>query len=131
MTADIPVVGAVIVRDGAVLCARRGGAGPLAGRWEFPGGKVEPGETPVDALVREIEEELGCRVRVGAEVTTTAHPPIVLTTYWSELECGEPRAVEHAEVRWVTAADLAALDWAPADVPAMERVLATLAAAGD
>ena len=126
MTAGIHVVGAVIVRRGSVLCARRGGTGPLAGRWEFPGGKVEPGETPADALVREIEEELGCRVRVGVEVTTTAHPPIVLTTYWCELERGEPRAVEHAEVRWVAATGLAALDWAPADVPAMERVAAVL-----
>ena len=128
MTPGILVVGAVIVRGGTVLCARRGGTGPLAGMWEVPGGKVEPGETDVEALVREIEEELDCRVRVGAEVTTTPRAPIVLTTYWCELEHGEPRAVEHDEVRWVPVAELVALDWTPADVPAAELVAAVLGA---
>lgn len=129
MTPGIPVVGAVIVRDGAVLCARRGGTGHLAGMWEFPGGKVEPGESYAGALVREIEEELDCLVRLGGEVTTTSHATIVLTTYWCELVRGEPRAVEHDEVRWVAPADLAALDWTPADTPAVELVVAALGGA--
>ncbi|WP_197280955.1 (deoxy)nucleoside triphosphate pyrophosphohydrolase [Microbacterium sp. No. 7] len=125
----IHVVGAVIVRGGAVLCARRGGTGPLAGLWEFPGGKVEPGESHTGALVREIDEELGCGVRVGSEVTTTPHRTIVLTTYWCELVHGEPRALEHDEVRWVVPAELRMLEWTPADVPAAALVAAELGAA--
>ena len=58
MSKQINVVGAVIVRDGLILCAQRGPAGSLGGMWEFPGGKIEPGESPRDALVREIQEEL-------------------------------------------------------------------------
>ena len=72
---QINVVGAVIVRDGLILCAQRGPGGNLAGMWEFPGGKIEPGESPRDALVREIDEELRCEVVVGDEVTTTTSMP--------------------------------------------------------
>ncbi|MDO5502509.1 MAG: (deoxy)nucleoside triphosphate pyrophosphohydrolase, partial [Actinomycetia bacterium] len=120
---EIAVVGAVIVRDGLILCARRGGTGPMAGLWEFPGGKVEPDESPLEALVREIEEELGCAISVGNEVTTTTHAynfaTITLTTYWSEIVSGEPEPTEHAEIRWLAPADLSTLDWAAADIPAI------------
>ncbi|MFV0373774.1 (deoxy)nucleoside triphosphate pyrophosphohydrolase [Microbacterium sp.] len=115
----VPVVGAVIERDGRVLCARRGD-GTFAGLWEFPGGKVEAGETPQQALVREIGEELGCRVSVGASLTTSVnaapHVEIELTTYRCALIDGERRALEHAEVRWVPVARLRDLSWAPADL---------------
>ena len=68
MTKQIDVVGAVIVRDGRILCARRGAGGAQAGLWEFPGGKVEVGESPARALVREIREELGCTIAaIGLE----------------------------------------------------------------
>lgn len=131
MTKTIDVVGAVIVADARVLCAQRGGAGPLAGKWEFPGGKVEANESPRQALEREIVEELECRIRVGKELTTTTHPydfaTISLTTFWCELIQGEPRLTEHQDVRWLHARDLAALDWAPADVPAVRLIEATLA----
>src|SRR5699024_10474848 len=70
---QINVVGAVIVKDGEILCAQRGDGGSLAGMWEFPGGKIEPGETPQGALQREIDEELRCEVRVGEHVETTAY----------------------------------------------------------
>lgn len=73
MTTSITVVGAVIVRVGLVLCARRGSGMSQEGLWEFPGGKVEPGEEPTEALVREIREELGCGIRVLEPVTTTTH----------------------------------------------------------
>ena len=126
----IPVVGAVIVRDGHILCARRG-TGPLAGLWEFPGGKVEPDETPQEALVREIEEELGCTIGVGDEVTTTTHAydfaTIALTTFWAELEAGdpEPESTDHDEVRWLAPAELSSIDWASADIPAIEMIHST------
>lgn len=120
----INVVGAVIVRDGLVLCAQRGPGGETGGLWEFPGGKIEPGESPRDALAREIVEELGCHVLVGDEVATTTHEYdfgiITLTTSHCELVDGTPVATEHAALAWLAPADLGTLDWAPADVPAVE-----------
>lgn len=118
----IDVVGAVIVRDGLVLCARRGPGGETGGLWEFPGGKVEPGESARDALAREIVEELGCHVRVGDEVTATTHEcdfaVITLTTFYCELIDGTPVASEHVTLTWLARSELDSLEWAPADVPA-------------
>lgn len=122
----LEVVGAVILRDGRVLCAQRGPGGPTGGLWEFPGGKIEVGETPGDALAREIAEELGCRILVGDEVTATTHEydfaVITLTTFYCDLLDGTPTATEHAAVRWVAPDELDDLAWAPADVPAAELV---------
>lgn len=127
---DIAVVGAVIVRDGLVLCAQRGPDGALAGKWEFPGGKIEPNETPREALIRELVEELHISVVVGEEVVTTTHEYdfgiVTLTTYLCELTDGEIELTEHAAVRWLPPAKLHLLDWAPADLPAIERVAAIL-----
>jgi len=123
---QIEVVGAVIIRDGLVLCAQRGPHGALGGRWEFPGGKIESGETPRDALIREIDEELGCKVDVGAEVTTTAHEydfaVVTLTTFYCRLTGGGPVLAEHAAVCWLPPGELRELDWAPADLPAVELI---------
>jgi len=135
-SSHIHVVGAVIVRDGEVLCARRGPGGAMAGLWEFPGGKIEPGETPREALAREIVEELACEVAVGALVEETTHAGdiglITLTTFWCELR-GEamPMLTEHAELRWLRPAALRELEWAPADVPAVARIQAAFAASPD
>lgn len=127
---QIAVVGAVIVQDGLVLCAQRGPGGEAGGRWEFPGGKVEPDEDPRAALAREIHEELGCVVDVGDLVTTTRYVGssvvIVLSTYWCRVASGTPAATEHAAIRWLPAGQLAELDWAPADLPAMALVDGTL-----
>lgn len=124
----IDVVGAVIERGGAILCARRGSGSKLAGMWEFPGGKVEPGETACKALVREIDEELGCEISVGDEVTTTSHVyefgTVTLTTFWCRLAAGEPRPIEHSELRWLAPADLDQLGWSPADLPTVATILA-------
>lgn len=123
---EIPVIGAVIIRDGLVLCARRGPSRAMPGVWEFPGGKVEPGEAPRDALVREVEEELRCRIEVGDPVTTTRYEydfgVVVLTTFICRMIEGEPRLTEHADLRWLVPAELGSLDWAPADVPAVDLV---------
>lgn len=131
MKKQINVVGAVIVKNGAVLCAQRG-KGSLAGLWEFPGGKIEPGESPRAALEREIEEELTCAVKVGDKVTTTDHEYdfgiVSLTTFLCELVDGEPTLSEHTAVRWLAPHDLHELDWAPADVPAVDLLRERLSA---
>lgn len=121
------VTGAVVVHDNKVLAARRGEGKSLAGYWEFPGGKIEAGESPHDALAREMREELHCDVKVGEEVTTTEHEydfaTIVLTTFYCTSESGEMTLTEHAEIRWVEPSELDQLQWAPADVPAVKLVM--------
>jgi 8-oxo-dGTP diphosphatase len=120
---QIDVVGAVIVREGRILCAQRGATSSLAGMWEFPGGKIEPGETARQALEREIAEELLCRVRVGEMVAETSHEYdfgiVNLTTFYCELVEGSPKLSEHSAVEWLTAQELGNLEWAPADIPAV------------
>ena len=120
MKKHFTVVGAVIVRDELVYCARRGLNGTLPGLWEFPGGKVEAGESFEQALVREIDEELGCDISIIEPVETTTHEydfaVITLATYLCELVSGEPRSNEHAEETWLPMGELQKLDWAPADI---------------
>lgn len=122
----INVVGAVIVKDGLVLCTQRGPKGNLGGMWEFPGGKIEADETARDALIREIDEELRCEITVSDEVTTTTHEydfgVVALTTFWCTLVAGEPTLTEHAAMRWLAPADLDEIPWAPADLPAVEII---------
>lgn len=130
MTEQIDVVGAVLVRGGTVLAALRGPAMAMAGLWEFPGGKIEPGESPQEALVRELREELLCEITVGDHVETTLHAYdfgiVRLTTFFATVISGEPRATEHAELRWIPVTELRSVQWAPADLPAVEHVIHTL-----
>jgi 8-oxo-dGTP diphosphatase len=110
------VIGVAVLRAGQVLVARRGGPD---GGWEFPGGKVEPGETDEAAGERELEEELGLQVSVGKSFGL--EEPIgeryLLRVYFAELVAGEPVLHEHAEIRWVGPAELDALDWLAPDRP--------------
>ncbi|HYG92444.1 MAG TPA: (deoxy)nucleoside triphosphate pyrophosphohydrolase [Nocardioides sp.] len=119
------VVGAVIVdaldRPTAVLAARRNRPADLAGRWEFPGGKVEPGETPQAALVREVREELDVAITVGDELVGPAGGwPIsagyVLRLFFAVAAGGTiSPGSDHDEVRWLAAAELDSVDWLPSD----------------
>lgn len=125
MSAVRIVVGAAIVCHGRVMAARRssgGSAAPaVAGSWEFPGGKVEPGEEPADAVVREIAEELGCTVRVGAPLDgdQPLDATCVLRVYRAYLTDGEPlpNGLDHDGLRWLGPEELEEAPWVPADRP--------------
>jgi 8-oxo-dGTP diphosphatase len=110
-----------MVVDGRVLACERAHPPEVAGRWEFPGGKVEPGETDRAALVRECVEELGVRVAVGARIgpdVTIAGGPAVLRAFVVRLPDGAmPRPLEHAALRWLGAHELDSVPWLPADRP--------------
>lgn len=113
-TAHVVIVAAALIVDHTVLVAQRNHPAELAGQWEFPGGKVERGETARDGLARECAEELGCAVTVGPELARTVLPDeAVLVLFEVSLADGSaaPQALEHREVRWVRANELAGLDW--------------------
>ena len=128
MNSVIEVVGAVI-RDehGRFLCALRSGTMSMSGMWEFPGGKIEPGEHPEASLRREIREELSCDVDVFEMVADTLHeyPSVTvrLRTFFARVTSGVPTPDEHAELRWLHRGELRALRWAPADIPAVDRLV--------
>lgn len=133
MPSPIPVVCAVIEdSSGRVLVAQRPAHKHLGLKWEFAGGKVEDGEAPTAALVREIREELGCGIRIVGPLPVVTHDygqlAIEMFPFVCQLEPGSPapHPHEHAAIRWVTRAELDALDLAPADRP----VVAAYAAKG-
>jgi 8-oxo-dGTP diphosphatase len=125
----ITVVCALIIRNDTVLCAQRSQRMALPLKWEFPGGKLEDGEAPEEALKREIMEELAIDITVGralnvSEYTYENGRTIRLLPYLATMAIDmEPVANEHAELRWVKADDLLELDWAAADVPIVHEYL--------
>jgi 8-oxo-dGTP diphosphatase len=129
------VVGAAIVEGPRVLVARRGAAMSAPGQWELPGGKVRPGEPAAAALAREVFEELGLSIEVGAHLghgsALGEGRRIRLEAFLASLAAGEAGRLElreHEEARWFVAADLGALDWSEADRPILPRLAAALAA---
>jgi 8-oxo-dGTP diphosphatase len=122
-----------LANPAALLVARRSAPEHLAGLWEFPGGKVEPGEEPETALVRELAEELGIGVRLGLELhaETPAGWPLndraSMRVWFAEVTHGEPLPLEdHDELRWVDLRDREAvltLPWIPADYPIVHALL--------
>jgi 8-oxo-dGTP diphosphatase len=127
MPNQIVVAGAVI-SGSVVLVAQRSRPPDLAGRWELPGGKVAPGETEAEALVRELAEELGVDVAVGERLgdDIELNGTTTLRAYRVRLVHGEPHPHDHRALRWVTAAELIDIDWVPADrawLSALSRVL--------
>lgn len=133
MTLRRLVVAAAVVDDLAtprlLLAARRSRPIELAGRWEFPGGKVDPGETPVEGLHRELREELGVQVELGAEllgpddggwIITDRH---VMRLWLARVVAGEPEPlVEHDALRWLPAGRWASVDWLDGDVRIVEAL---------
>ena len=126
MSNPIRVVGAVFHDGERFLACRKRPGKPLEGHWEFPGGKIEPGETPEQALAREIREELNLIAEVGQKVTTTTYEydfaTIELTTFFCTLVDGDLRLTDHDDTKWVTSTEAAHLTWAPADIPAVEAI---------
>ncbi|QIW19550.1 (deoxy)nucleoside triphosphate pyrophosphohydrolase [Bacillus thuringiensis] len=125
MKKKVSVVGAVIFNEkNEILCALRSPTMSLPNYWEFPGGKVDEGETPQEALVREIKEELSCWITVGEKIEEVEHEyeniVVYLATYKAYIESGVPKALEHAELKWVHVNNLLELKWAPADIPTVE-----------
>ncbi|MFF3164108.1 MULTISPECIES: (deoxy)nucleoside triphosphate pyrophosphohydrolase [unclassified Streptomyces] len=131
MTDRTVVVGAALLDAGRLLAARRSAPPELAGRWELPGGKVEPGERPEDALTRELAEELGIDAepveRVPGEWALKS--PYVLRVWTARLRPGSaaPRPLQdHDELRWLTPERLWEVPWLDQDVPAVREVAARL-----
>ena len=128
MKKTVHVVGAIIKNEKKeIFCALRSPEMTLANYWEFPGGKIEAGETPEQALAREITEEFNCSIEVGDKVedTTYEYEKVIvrLETYKAKLLTGEPIALEHAETKWVPREQLLQLNFAPADIPAVQKLI--------
>ncbi|PZG94118.1 DNA mismatch repair protein MutT [Streptomyces sp. NTH33] len=133
MTERIVVVGAALLDGDRLLAARRSAPPELAGRWELPGGKVEPGERPEGALVRELREELGVEAEVVERVPGSwpLRAPYELRVWTARLRPGsaEPEPLQdHDELRWLPSAEIWSVPWLEQDIPAVRQVLARLGA---
>lgn len=126
----IEVVAAVFYRDGEVLACKRSPGKSAAGKWEFPGGKIDDGETPDVALAREIQEELGISISVDGLVDRTVTPvgdlDIDLACYFVSSAEVPTHSTDHDELRWLPTDALTTLDWAAPDLPAV-AILSTSA----
>ncbi len=120
------VTAAVIQENGRVLIGRRKPGRHMGGKWEFPGGKIEPGETPQESLARELLEELAIKVRIGEFLCNAFYEgdgvSLELLVYSVERVEGEPALIEHQELRWVRPDELSVFDLADSDRKVVERL---------
>ncbi|TDD60134.1 (deoxy)nucleoside triphosphate pyrophosphohydrolase [Actinomadura rubrisoli] len=124
---DLVVVGAAIISDGRLLSAQRAEPPHLAGGWELPGGKVDPGESDEDALVRECHEELGIKIRLDRRIggDWRLSERSLLRVWTAVIVAGEPRALEHLALRWLGPDELYDVDWLPGDRPVIDILAET------
>jgi tRNA nucleotidyltransferase (CCA-adding enzyme) len=127
----IRVAAAIIRREGHILICRRKEGGSCSRLWEFPGGKIEPGESPADCAVRECMEELGISLQTGEEYARVRHQypdrEVEITFLWGEIRSGEPELRVHEEMAWVLPSALAEYPFCPADA----GIIARLASQGE
>lgn len=120
------VTAAIIINDGKILIAQRAEDQKLAGKWEFPGGKVESGETPEECLKREIKEELGIKIEVDKFFAESIYQynigTIKLLAYKARWIDGEYKLTAHTQIKWVKPYELENYDFAPADIPFIEKL---------
>lgn len=125
MKKHIKVVAAVIRKDGRIFATQRG-YGNYKDWWEFPGGKVEPGEKPEEALIREIREELNTKVAVGEHLITVEYDypefHLSMDCFWCRVEEGELTLLEHEAARWLPVSGLREVNWLPADIEVLEAI---------
>lgn len=126
MKRELFVVAAAIVKDNKVFSAQRGNKGKTAFKWEFPGGKIEPGETPEQALARELREELSINVEVHELITAIVdeYEDVILhiDTYRCSLISGTPTLSEHINMAWSNKNELDKLEFSPADKPTLDKI---------
>ena len=125
MNKIIKVVAAIIVDDGKIFATQRG-YGDFKGGWEFPGGKIEVGETPEEALVREIKEELEIEIKVGELIDTIEYDypkfHLSMDCFWAENVSGDLVLKEHEAAKWLTKDELDSVDRLPADVTLVTKI---------
>lgn len=128
MTKRIPVVGAAIIENRKLLAAKRTEGRSLGGYWEFPGGKIDSGETPEEALKREVFEEFGANATIFEKIDEPFEKEydfgvVVLEILYVRLDSEITKTIEHEELRWVSEQEALELSWAPTDVPAIKELV--------
>lgn len=125
----IRVVAAVIKNENKIFATARG-YGEFKGQWEFPGGKIEAGETPQEALVREIKEELETTIQVGDLIDTIEYDystfHLSMDCYWCDVVEGELKLLEAESARWLSKEELYDVKWLPADILLIEKIMKNL-----
>ncbi|MDD6332846.1 MAG: (deoxy)nucleoside triphosphate pyrophosphohydrolase [Clostridia bacterium] len=124
------IIKAVNEKGEPIIFATQRGYGDFKGGWEFPGGKIEEGESPQEALVREIKEELETEITVGELIDTIEYDyptfHLSMDCFWAEIVTGDLVLKEHEAAKWLTKAELDSVDWLPADITLIDRIRAAV-----
>ena len=124
------IIKAVSEKGETIIFATQRGYGDLKGGWEFPGGKIEEGETPQEALKREIMEELETEITVGELIDTIEYDyptfHLSMDCFWAEIVSGDLVLKEHEAAKWLTKEELDSMDWLPADITLIDKIKAAI-----